>query len=100
MSREKQIEEMAEILCADYHYGSCLVDGFPCGEGSCKKRERIEALINAGYRKVEQGEWKPVMQELNYCDTLECSVCEFVIDISQGDDYRYCPNCGAKMKGE
>lgn len=55
-------------------------------------------LYDEGYHKNEQGEWKPIMQELNYCDTLECSVCEFVIDISEGD-YKYCPNCGAKMKG-
>ena len=55
-------------------------------------------LHNIGYRKQSEGEWIPQMQELGYCDTLECSLCRFVIDVSQGD-YKYCPNCGAKMKG-
>lgn len=51
MSREKQIEEMAKILCRDYSMGECMVDSFDCLEGHCSKRERIEALYNAGYRK-------------------------------------------------
>ena len=51
MSRDKQIEEMAKILCTDYDMGECMVDSFDCLEGHCSKRERIEALYNAGYRK-------------------------------------------------
>lgn len=50
---DKQIEEMAKILCRDYSMGECMVDGFDCLEGHCSKRERIEALYNAGYRKAE-----------------------------------------------
>jgi hypothetical protein len=46
MSRDKQIEEMAKILCRDYSMGECMVDGFDCLEGHCSKRERIEALYN------------------------------------------------------
>ena len=51
MSREKQIEEMTKILCRDYSMGECMVDSFDCLEGHCSKRERIEALYNAGYQK-------------------------------------------------
>ncbi len=52
MSRDKQIKEMAKILCRDYSMGECMVDSFDCLEGHCSKRERIEALYNAGYRKA------------------------------------------------
>lgn len=91
--REKQIEEMAHVLCGYAH---------SCDE--CASDYRCEFLLecgvlyNAGYRKQSEGEWKPIMQELGYCDTLECSICGEIIDVSQGD-YKYCPNCGAKMKG-
>lgn len=94
-NKEKQIEEMAEILAGDCgDCSNCEYDNDV--KGCCFKN--AERIYNAGYRKERQGEWKPIMQELNCCDTLECSICEFVIDISQGD-YNYCPNCGAKMKG-
>ena len=51
---EKQIKEMAKILCTDCDMGKCMVDGFDCLEGHCSKRERIEALYNAGYRKSSE----------------------------------------------
>ena len=52
MSRDKQIEEMAKILCTDYYKGKCTIDGFDCGEGFCSKREKLYGLYNAGYRKA------------------------------------------------
>ena len=51
MDKEKRVEEMAKILCTDYDMGKCMVDGFDCLEGHCSKRERIESLYDAGYRK-------------------------------------------------
>ena len=89
MEREKQIEEMARDL-----HEALDTENIPYHE--CDFLAKL--LTAKGYRKERQGEWKPQMQELNYYDTFECSVCEFVIDVSQGD-YKYCPNCGSKMKG-
>ena len=62
-----------------------------------------ESLYNADYRKQSEGEWI----EERYIDDkrsdFKCSVCEY-------DDtfyrnlvnrfYKFCPNCGAKMKGD
>lgn len=94
MSKEKQIEEMAKIFCGMKNgCDGCMWDKVHCNERNC-----AEEIYNAGYRKQIEGEWKPIMQELGYCDTLECSICGEIIDVSQGD-YKYCPNCGAKMKG-
>lgn len=53
MTKDKQIEEMTKILCTDYDMGKCMVDSFDCLEGHCSKRERIEALHTAGYRKAD-----------------------------------------------
>jgi hypothetical protein len=106
----KQIEEMAEIICENYNDGRCLVDGFNCMEGTCKRREHIEKLISAGYRKERQGEWK--LEHETY-GKMMCSVCgkrcpterkpDPYEDYQMTDFYiasPFCPNCGAKMKGE
>ena len=53
MSKEKQIEEMAKVLCED-----CARDTSPCvltkTARMCESvKEQAEALYNAGYRKQE-----------------------------------------------
>ena len=45
-----------------------------------------------------QGEWKSVKASIYpYGYDVECSVCSFRMGSSFG--YRYCPMCGADMKG-
>lgn len=61
MSREKQIEEMAKVLCED-----CARDVAPCslnksGRMCDSVREQAEALYEAGYRKQE---WISVEERL------------------------------------
>lgn len=63
-----------------------------------------KALYFAKYRKQSEGKWIWINQakgylEPPYGDTCKCSLCEFEIDVSESN-YNFCPNCGAKMKGE
>lgn len=45
-----------------------------------------------------QGEWKSVKASIYpYGYDVKCSVCSFRMGSSFG--YRYCPSCGARMKG-
>lgn len=58
-------------------------------------------LYNAGYRKVEQGEWERVeVNGVNYGQVYyhhkNCKVNETEVFPSP---HKHCPNCGAKMKG-
>lgn len=81
------IEEMARII-----HGTPFSD-----------MHRAVALYNAGYRKQSAGKWIWINQATGYLeppygDTCKCSLCEFVIDISESN-YIFCPNCGARMKG-
>ena len=67
MSREKQIEEMASIVCHQYNGGKCLVYG-KC-EDNCFFREDYKRLYNAGYRKQE---WISVDERLPESSDIEC----------------------------
>ena len=49
-----------------------------------------------GYHKQSEGEWERADEyEERYGYLYKCSVCEALCFIG-----KYCPNCGAKMKGD
>ena len=90
MSKEKQmIEELADFL-----WRNTLIHT----EDLC--HDVAETIITADYRKQSEGEWVKVMNH------KECSKCGYKAPyrkIKAGyhllDLNRYCPHCGAKMKG-
>ena len=99
MSREKQIEEMAQTMCEECAcYSECDIKGI------CDSvLESADTLYRAGYRKQNEGEWRTVVDNKNDIVT-ECSACKKQFwFMKKGqlniDRMPYCPNCGAKMKG-
>lgn len=94
---EKQaIEKMAALMD-----GAC--DVIPLGECYTVDCNKCKAalLYNAGFRKQSVGEW----QELDICaEDMYCSVCGAIapVDCEKEKFYKsnFCPNCGARMKGE
>ena len=103
MSKEKQIEEMAKVMC-----GGCA-DGKECMRCLCADWYRAENLYNAGYRKQGEGEWMPSdflhedEDEKDDWKNYTCSLCGYRTEAYYRDvrdiGYKFCPNCGAKMKG-
>lgn len=94
MSREKQIEEIAKILLIDCE-GACTdCEYYGRYDGSlCIPMRLANELYNAGYRKQIEGEW------LRYgYDSMKCSLCGKVN--TNYNHNNFCPNCGARMKGE
>lgn len=87
-SRDKQIEEMAEILC-DARHKFVYSD------------ELAEHLYNKGYRKASEGKWRPYKDYFTHRQVgWICSNCSSVTqDLSNGDT-DYCPHCGAVMETE
>lgn len=94
MSKEKQIEEMIEAIkkC------SCVYTDCEQECSQCSNEELYDDSINhiartiyeAGYRKQSEGEW-----EVFRLANPKCSVCHSY----NIEKTRFCPNCGAKMKG-
>jgi hypothetical protein len=93
--RAKQFEEMVKDV-ASTPIGTVKPDLTLTELGDVYKGEFIlriaKHLYNAGYRKQKDGRWKGAGLGDYYC-SLCCST------YSGGDEYNYCPNCGAKMKG-
>ena len=63
-------------------------------------------LDDKGYIKQREGKWKVIPDEYEICaDEFVCSVCKESFTSSEItteqflEMMKYCPNCGAKMKG-
>ena len=97
MSKEKQIEEMAKVMCDYYGTEKCYDCRYCC---DCHISHEAERLWRAGYRKQSEGEWIefPIDNYEGEPSGLYyvCSVCH---EENGFEDKPFCPNCGAKMKG-
>jgi Zn finger protein HypA/HybF involved in hydrogenase expression len=107
---EKQIEEMAKIMLEESQKANVEpvleIEGkeIVLGEIITKILDNIleqafipflaEILYKQGYTKQEQGEWKMVKYPLT-----KCSNCDVVRNCEKDTGWKYCPHCGAKMKG-
>ena len=80
MSKEKQIEEMAELICDNYTNGKCATDGFICNH-NCEYKDRAERLYNAGYRKQSEN------ATLEAVDKFRSELINKFIDLCRGNDY-------------
>ena len=94
---EKQIEEMRDTLAnINGTNGIHILGYYPLAE----------ELVKQGYRKVKQGEWKVrglptrLRRLCEITHEVTCTKCGFDTEMLQGIRYRYCPHCGAKMRGE
>ena len=93
MTRDEAVLSIAKYLCS--YYGNCK----GCGsEGICDVGISAQVMYDRGYSKQSEGEWKikwkstlPQYEPSEY----ECSVCGYRRTVL----HKFCPNCGAKMKG-
>lgn len=90
MNKEKQIEEMADVL-ERAKVNACATIG---SMNSSFGMWYATALYTEGYRKQSEGEWRIDQHGNGWCSV--CNHCGF---LEEEDSTDYCPNCGAKMKG-
>ena len=99
---EKQIRDLAELLCADCANTSCK---WYSGDSLCDAvLQQATTVINAGYRKQIKGKWIEDQTQVrgdgeiyDYC----CSNCGYaaILDVHGNSTIltKYCSNCGATM---
>ena len=71
-------------------------------ENLCRLRKEILEIIRSGHNERSEGEW--IEHEDDWCGTFyTCSACgcdwTTIDGTPQENNMRYCPECGAKMKG-
>lgn len=86
MSKEKQIEEMAKTICEQKNCDECY-NQFDCGYIA-----NARCLYNAGYRKQREARY---CADPKYRTLGNCGDCGGDVTCLN----KYCPNCGAKLKG-
>lgn len=82
MTREEAIAIIRQYECCNEHIEACEM--------------AIEALEQ---EPVKHGEWKYYhYKDINnvYVGVCECTVCKH----REYSEHKYCPNCGADMRGE
>jgi rubrerythrin len=115
MEREKQIEEMGDIIRMERHgitdsdeiaemiynagyrkvvTSDWLTKGISEEQLEREKQEALDEFAERlGYRKQSEGEWKKVYDK---APRYVCMTCNHLYN---NKGYKYCPNCGVKMKG-
>ena len=88
--RNKRIDEMSEVICKSYAEKR---DCETCPTEWCYAAEYATLLYHAGYRKQSEGEWEKLYDK---APRYVCTACNHLFN---NKSYKYCPNCGAKMKG-
>ena len=86
MNKKKHIKEIAQEIR----------NGLVKTNRGCVTERVAEHLHDQGYRRYSVGKWKNVKDE-PLDKIYECSVCGFNV---YGYRSNYCPNCGARMKGD
>ena len=92
---EEMIHEMAHCLCGQKNCVECPSDY------RCEFITECSILIKKGYRRQTEGEW---IKSEDWEYDFNCSVCGNTAHKGNYGNYddlsKFCPNCGAHMKGE
>ncbi len=89
----KQIEEMRYL--AD-EMGKAI--STECEKRYLADERKLEAVLKAnGWHKQSAGEWIVCGM---FDDFFKCSSCGYKSPWQTAIEFKYCPNCGARMKGE
>jgi len=89
ISREAAIDLFQRLAYDDWNQGANTTWANAYSEAA----EMIAQLPAADVVEVRHGRWLPVDDKM---DAFDCSECDAMVSKRMN----YCPNCGAKMKGE
>ena len=91
MTKEEVINEIAKDLCSQNKICTCSNR-----DGHCSTPQQYaHILYNLNYHKQTEAEW----EEYQVPHIIVCSECDWGTDPRDRKQFKYCPNCGAKMVG-
>lgn len=96
---KEKAKELSDKAYAEWGYGMTEEQAYDCNE--CAREHEQLARWLEDYKRLlaerQEGEWTHIR-----CDMYECSKCKHIYTsfATNGCDANFCPNCGAKMKGE
>lgn len=94
MDKQQQVLEMAKDICRVKLNCNDVCNPI----SACDALKYAERAVEAGYSKQSEGEW--ISNELGgYKYAFYCSECGWVDGYPFNDRHKFCPNCGARMKG-
>lgn len=85
MTREEMIEQLENTILLIKQNGKDWWDD--------RDIPVLEEAIKAMKAEQRIGKWEFLCHQ-----NLKCSECGYVICDDDADEYKYCPNCGAKME--
>lgn len=72
--------------------------GFAGYADYCVLFDEIDTMPAADVQRVKRGEW----EKKSSVGVFRCSLCQhiFMLGADEIDEYHFCPNCGADMRGD
>lgn len=72
--------------------------GFAGYADYCVLFDEIDTMPASDVQSVKRGEW----EKKSSVGVFRCSLCQhiFMLGTDEIDEYHFCPNCGADMRGE
>lgn len=109
IEREAFVEQKRKQYCEECYRRKGMKNGkyktlYEIGEAPCRACE-IDDMLNdvedfpaADVRPVVHGKW--LDRSSGWTFNSECNKCGFIVHEQFIKTYKYCPNCGADMRGE
>ena len=98
--KEKLIELLNEVQFCPYQNDddiSCDMCKWNDALIHCRALRQADHLIANGVTVRAKGEWESRMDKSGWLNYYACSLCGQCL---ADDDWNFCPNCGADMRGK
>lgn len=99
---KEQIEEHIAVIEIENDLCDKPCDICKMNNERCIPHRLAKKLASEGYRKPIEGEWGYILTHMRSIPVSSDIICDHCFNRFYrfvGMNYKYCPNCGAQMKG-
>lgn len=95
MDKQQQVLEMAKDICRVKLNCNDVCNPI----SACNALKYAERAVEAGYCKHREAAWRFTGYSLTGQRAYQCTNCGFAVANIDDVNMKFCPGCGAKMKG-